>query len=632
MPTPKTHQAFQRYWRLYFQEETDRFLRHETSYLQNLLPAMAMNLTTYQVLDLYRKRLGNRFMEAIDPTNTVSSPLIQQKNSIWIKHTNMVGINVRTIGSFWNIMKYMLTVPAAQQSVHILPIWEPGVVASLYGMSSWNINPAFFSTSLALSIPHLDTVEKQLKVVMNLLHATGRIVGMDVIPHTDRYAEIVLAHPQYFEWLRRKDFTIVDHCANLHEAVQDLILEFVREEGAAVPQAFPWERVLFFSRDFPEPKRLEVLFGKKTDYQGRLTRRNQLISKLFYAGYEPVPATMAPPYRGLEVDLEPAAKTVDADGRVWRDYRITKPASMSRVFGPLTRYKLYDRQDDNQNWAIDFEQPRTAVWQYVCEQYQKVQATYNFDFMRGDMSHVQMRQTGVPKTVDNYYDIHRSIKHYIQAHTPYFAYFAETFMAPPNEMGYGNEVEHLLQSDADSTLGDLQSMVVGSERFLSELARYDETLRTTLLAPNFTILTADKDDPRFDQFYLKGNEIRLFCGLFLTDMPSYVGLGFEVRDPHPVPAPNEHYTKLYVFQMQEGSKATRHPYVWGKNGELFHRISRLRTFVEAILPTIYGKSVQWLIAPSEKQKWVAWQVENYLFLANFDCEQAAKLDGLAELE
>ena len=34
-------------------------------------------------------------------------------------------------------------------------------------------------------------------------------------------------------------------------------------------------------------------------------------------------------------------------------YRITEPEEMSRVFGPLTRYKLYGRKEDNANWEID---------------------------------------------------------------------------------------------------------------------------------------------------------------------------------------------------------------------------------------------------------------------------------------
>ncbi|MEL6721404.1 MAG: hypothetical protein AAFP82_22080, partial [Bacteroidota bacterium] len=369
---PKTYKEFQRHWRLYFQEETDRFLRQETSYLENLLPPMALTLTTHQVLEIYRDRLGGVFFDAIQAENTIPSPLVQKQDTSWIKTTNMVGINVRTIGSFWNIMKYMLTVPASQQSVHILPIWEPGVVASLYGMSSWNINPEFYSAELAASIPQLNTVEKQLKVVMNLLHATGRIVGMDVIPHTDRYSEIVLANPHYFEWLNRKDLEIIDHRSNLHEDVQSIILEFLKRYASARHQNYPDHIEIFFSKDFPEWMRLEVLFGAREDYKRRLERRNLLIQMLYEKGYEPVPATMAPPYRGLEVDPSPAAKTIDQDGRIWRDYRITKPENMSRVFGPLTRYKLYERLEDNRNWEIDFTQPRAEVWQYVNERYRDI--------------------------------------------------------------------------------------------------------------------------------------------------------------------------------------------------------------------------------------------------------------------
>lgn len=630
----QTYKDFQRHWRLNFQEETNRFLQHETSYLQNLLPPMAMTLTTYQVLELYRDRIGKSFFEAIRPENTIPSPLINKQDTNWIKTTNMVGINVRTIGSFWNIMKYMLTVPASQQSVHILPIWEPGVVASLYGMSSWNINPEFYSAELAASVPHLNTVEKQLKVVMNLLHATGRIVGMDVIPHTDRYSEIVLANPSYFEWLRRKDLGITDHRANLHEEAQAIILQFVKQYSSARHQSYPTHPEIFFSKDFPEWRRLEALFGAREDHQRRLERRNILIQMLYDEGYEPVPATMAPPYRGLEVDPSPDAKTIDQDGRIWRDYRITKPENMSRVFGPLTRYKLYERLDDNRNWEVDFNTPRKEVWQYVKEQYRNIQLNYNFDFMRGDMSHVQMRAAGVPEKADDYYDIHKSIKNHIEQFVPYFGYFAETFLAPPNEMGYGDEVDHLLLSDSDSTLGDLQSMVVGSERFMSEFARYNQILRRTSLAPNFTIMTADKDDPRFDEFYLKGNEIRLFCGLFLTDMPSYVGLGFELRDPHPTPAPNEHYTKLYVFQEKKGPKATRHAYVWGKNGALFSHLSRIRVISGQILPEIFGQPIQWLVPPdaSAKQKWVAWEVGKYVFLANFDLESKVEINDIEGFE
>ena len=310
---------------------------------------------------------------------------------------------------------------------------------------------------------------------------------------------------------------------------------------------------------------------------------------------------------------------------------------MSRVFGPLARVKLYDSKNNNLDWEIDFTKPRFEVWEYMAQKYQGFANQYNFDFMRGDMSHVQMNPAGTPSKPDIYYDIHKYIKVKINQEKPSFGYFAESFLAPPNTMAYGNEEDHLEGSDTDTTLGDLQSMVVGSERFISEFARYHHLLTTRKFAPNFTIMTADKDDPRFDEFYLKGNEIRMFIGLFLTDMPSYMALGFEQRDPHPIPAPNEHYTKLYVFQLSEGEKATNSNYHWGQNGSLFNGLSILKSISNKINKTIENQAVDWLIKPDSggKNKLIAWtqqETPHYIFVVNLDIENDIKTEELNNLE
>jgi hypothetical protein len=146
-------------------------------------------------------------------------------------------------------------------------------------------------------------------------------------------------------------------------------------------------------------------------------------------------------------------------------------------------------------------------------------------------------------------------------------------------------------------------------------------------------MTADKDDPRFDEFYLSGNEVRLFIALFLNTMPSYMALGFETRDVHHAPAPNEHYSKLYVFQMTTGPKATHGPYVWGKNGHLYAAVTRLRRYADAIWPTIVDHPVRWLLAPdaTTQNKVVAWTQADrpaFVFLANTDLERPAVRFGL----
>jgi hypothetical protein len=597
MKIPKDYPAWKTLWQEYGQQFTKSYTNHSSSFVPYLLPEEAIRLNGRTVLRWLIQRYGEQDVRnCMTPDFTYPSPVFHQQHPGWLRQTNMVGINVRTLRSFWNVVKYAFTLPAHQNAIHLLPIWEPGVVGSLYGMAGWNINTEFFSSEFFELFPELDTTSKQLKAVVNLLHLLGKTVGMDVIPHTDRYSEIVLANPSYFEWMRRQEDQIVDHRADLHEEVQEVIFDWLNTEGPAISSLeVPPEPDTFFTDQIPEKLRRLVLFGYHDQLHERNQRRGKLINHLLQYGFEPVPATMAPPYRGLEVD--PESKSVDAAGRSWYDYRIKEPQEMSRVFGPLTRYKLYDRLNDNQHWEIDFDRPRKKVWDYVCRKYGEMQQAFSFDFMRGDMSHVQMRPEGVPAYSMPFYDLHREVKEHIRKEAPYFGYFAETFLAPEGTMSYGNELDHLELSDADVTLGDLQSIVVGTHYFSQSFRWYLDLLQYRKTAPSFTLMTADKDDPRFDKFYLKGNEARLFIATFLTDMPSYMGLGFECRDPHPEPAPNEHYTKLYVFQIEDGPKATRTPYQFGKNVELFHRLQQIHTAAEQILPRIKQQPVQWILPP-----------------------------------
>lgn len=593
-----------------------------------MLPETAVNLPCTDVLMHLESRWGERLYQALDDQHVIDSPAAVHQHTNWLKTAKTVGINVRTLGSFWKIIPYALTLPQAQNAIHILPIWEPGVVASLYGPSSWNINPAFFDAALYQCIPPLDTVEKQLKVVVNLLHLMGKSVGMDVVPHTDRYSEQALANPALFEWLQRADTKIVRHDSGVFQTVGELIFEWVKYAGSAVPEHDAGHSASDFFEKIPESERLEILFGRVSDYGGRLARRKELIELLYREGFETVPATMGPPYRGIETDPDPAAAIMDDDGRLWRDYRITRPEKFSRVFGPLARYQFYYSKDDNRDWALDFFNPNRTAWQYVTDHYDAVQRTFNFDFMRGDMSHVQMRPEGVPLVRDAWYDPLGAVKQQVLRTKPWFGYFAESFLAPPGEMAYGDECDHLEASFADTTLGDLQSEPVDTDTFMRLFAQYRYWLETRRFAPNFTLMTADKDDPRFDRFYLTGNELRYFLGLFLTDMPAYMGLGFECRDPHPVAAPNEHYTKLYVFQEKSGPKSTKGPYQWGQNHALYAQINRQKAFADAIWPHIAGATVQWLLRPDPTghRKVIAWTQADrprYIFAAHFDTKKAS---------
>ncbi|MDX1690078.1 MAG: hypothetical protein R3290_03535 [Acidimicrobiia bacterium] len=626
-------------------EARDAFADGRASFVPGLKPDDAVALPVGDALDLLRARLGDRVVDlALSPETTdpavpagdlpaeLRGPRVGEPDGSWLRRSNMVGVNVRTIHSFFNVVKYALTLPASLDAIHLLPIWEPGVVMSLYGPASWRINDEFAGTELPTLAPHLDTPERQLRATVNLLHALGMSVGMDVIPHTDRFSEAVMAQPRHFEWLRREGSEIVDHREHLHEEVERSVLGWLAAEGdATADPGLARDPEGFFGPDVAEERRLGVLFGPPEDRRRRTDRRVDLVRHVRREGFEPVPATMGVPFRGLAVDPDPAAVVVDRHGLEWRDYVITRPEAMSRVFGPLARYKLYGRLDDNRDWAIDFDRPRPEVWDYVSGHYLDVQRSYGFDFMRGDMSHVQMRPDGVPDVVDRYYDVLGTVKEDIRsAGAPHFGYFAETFLPPRDVFGYGEELDHLEASRADATLGDLQSTVTGSRAFMERFRIYLDELAVRTCAPAFTVMTADKDDPRFDEFYVAGNEARAFTATFLTDMPSYVGLGFEVRDVHHEPVENERYTKLFVFhELGESnvypSKARTGEYVWGRNDRLFEAITDLRRYGDEVLEGIAALPVRWLIAPdpTADRPVVAWTHDppSLVFVVNFSASR-----------
>ncbi|MPR36880.1 hypothetical protein [Salmonirosea aquatica] len=599
--------------------------RGKRSFIVGLDPGSAQLLTAYQVVEILSRRLGaDTVQKALQAESTLESSCCGEVNGNWLKSSRMVGINVRTVGSFFNVVKYALTLPAFHDSIHLLPIWEPGVVGSLYGMVSWEINPEFFSAELHAMMPGLNTPDAQLKATINLLHAMGFAVGMDVIPHTDRFSEMVLANPRFFEWVRQREGYLLDHKEELWREVEQLVYAFLQEFGTADGSELPDFPAFFLTdeSDITQESRLRMLFGHPANYGDRQRRRVALMRYVIAEGYETLPMTMAPPYRVLH--LNPNHYTVDEAGCRWYQYEFDEPQQMSRVFGPLTRYRLFNSKDSNLYWELDFERPIIEVWEYVARNYADCRQKYNFDFMRGDMTHVQMRQEGVPSQLPSYYDLLAYVKrHIVSEGCGYFAFFAESFLGAPDYMSYGDEIAHLEMIGAEVTLGDLQSTVVGSALFTTRFRQYLDIAYTRTFKPSFTVITADKDDPRFDSFYQTGNLVRYFVALFMPELPSYVGAGFELRGMHKQRAPNEAYSKLFVFQISdpsESDKVTTGPYQWGQNRQHFYCITRLREWAEVLVPHFSGRPVEWLAYPDPTLScfYIAWCIGDYLFLCNLN--------------
>lgn len=605
-------------------------------------PAEVVALPAPLVLDRLRDRVGDLLDLAIataasgapdaDVPASLHSPIAGEPGGRWLRRANIVGVNVRTVGDLLGVLAYAMTLPRIQNSVHLLPIWEPGVVGSLYAPVSWNIDPELRSEAWAAACPGLDTVEKQLGAVVHILHAMGKTVGIDVVPHVDRYSEIALAGPDLFEWLRRRGTRIVEHGPRLVGAVEGAIVSWLGTEGSATGGRLPGDPGALF-RGLDESSRLELLFGWPGDAEGRRHRRISLVRALHDHGLETVPATMGPPYRGIEPDPRPEAVAVDGLGLEWREYRMLEPGPTSRVFGPLTRYALWEARGDG--WALDFDRPRAHVWDYVADHVAAFRRDIPFDFMRGDMAHVQMRESGVPDPIPARYDLFGYVKRRVREATsaPSFGSFAESFLAPRDTFSYGVEIEHLEAAESDAALGDLQSVPTDDPEFRRRLRQYIDLGAIRSCAPSLTVMTADKDDPRFDAAYRAGSAVRLFVSLLVPDLPSYMALGFESRDVHDRPAANEFYSKLYVFRQSAGPNVTVGPYRWGHNDALLAAVTRIRAFADEISADLASGSVRWLLPPdpTDSDAVIAWLIEGrtrWLCVANLDGRQASGQVGI----
>ena len=594
------------------------FATGRCAYVARALPQDVLRLPTRMVFDALHGRLGGALAQALDPAQLVPSPRRRHADGAWLGSSHVVGVNLRCTRDLLGAVKYVLTLPPHVDAVHLLPVFEPGVVGSLYGMASWRVSDEYFSAEWAGFTPAQRHVNDQLRAFVNVCHALGKAVGVDVVPHVDRFSEVALANPWLFEWVRREGDRLVDHRAGLHAEVQELIVgwRFGRSNGGFTER--------FFAQ--PEAAIAYELFGAG-DAAARNARRDDLIQFLYAFGYETLPATMAPPYRGLEPDPRPGAVTVDHRGRRWREYHFTDPGPMSRVFGPLTRYRLWEARDDNRDWVLDHDRPRMPVWDYVAGHYRDFVAQYGFDFMRGDMSHVQTRPGGVPAEPEPPYDLLPYVRDACATVAPHFGYFAESFLTADDYMTYGSEADHLEASGADVALGNLQEYAPADPTFHRLLAEYVGLAGARGFRPAFTLFSADKDDPRFDDHFLAGSLARYFFAAFCPALPAYSSLGFRTRLPHPTPAPNEHYSKFYVFRFEHGPRATHGPYVFGDNRGLYEACARVDGFRQNMPDGFSSTEVTFVLGPDPTgaRRYLVWRAGGYLFAVNFG-------DGDVDLE
>ena len=80
------------------------------------------------------------------------------------------------------------------------------------------------------------------------------------------------------------------------------------------------------------------------------------------------------------------------------------------------------------------------------------------------------------------------------------------------------------------------------------------------------------------------------------------------------------YSKLFVFKEIKGLNAVKGPYEWGKNGQLFSSITKIKIWAEKILKELTSNKSAIAVLPGifSEKKILAWYYKNskYLFIAN----------------
>lgn len=543
--------------------------------------------TAYKALE---NLIGKRQTQEIFNGKQIASPHSKELNSEWLKQSKIIGINPRAIGTYFDIVKYAMTFP--EDSIHLLPLFESGCLNSLYAPLNFKLSKEFMDDDL--SKIGFNTPEKQLKLVINILHALNKSVGMDFLQHTDRFSQEVFINPNNFIWTKidlekgeEQEYPDVEP-DRIGEDVKDKVIEFLRNNGNAKGEKIP-EATLQKLYSLKEDKIRELLFGNSsTEEQER--RRVELMNYIRSFGFETKPISIDDPQRKI------VFKNINIDKyTTWAGFTDNLD---NRIFGSLTGYKLYHLDE---NGYVDTSRPNYSAWEFICRKNLEFQSEYNFDFLRADMGYLHYSN-------DKKNDIHSCVKHYIQQHgAPYFASLGESFS------GYSDiKNEALRRKSYDAILGNLHYEEVYNPNYNFIVKRYN-------FAPDYKIcvtsLTADADQAKYNNYFDDfQNKIRVFYGLFLNQ-PSYMGMGLETRDANPTESAK--LTKDFINNW--GNKF----YEWGQNDHFFNIISGMRYAFAKISDKLKSQLHFWLNTGDKKvASWLYYDkkssIPSFIFVANAD--------------
>lgn len=559
------------------------FIDNKVSIVPNLLLDDTFKFLIGDITDILKKKLGDTFytatnIESVNVNNfdlpkAIQSPQRLRQNGEWLKGVNIVSINVAKVGSFWDVLKYTLTLPKTHQAIHLNSIFEVFSKNNSFGYTeSWRIDTKFYSMELNRLIPHLDTVEKQLKAVVNLLHALGKTVGIDMTTYVNVHSEMVLSNPHLFEWVQRGNK--ISKGKDLQERVKDSIIQFLKQYCPAYPLAtFPEDKEVFFSDIYGEQRRNEILFGKPNQVKIRHRRIMDLSNFLLKQGYELLEIS--------KIDaVEPLKKSVS-----------------------LSQYKLY--QGNTEQRGLSSYHLKKETCDYITKHYQQIQQNYAFDFMKVSISHTTSTLKTDRNQIRLFNDFAKVVKKDIQsAGNQHFAVFTDNYYTdnPPN---YLNETVY------DVIINETK-IVVSKADNSQKNKKSDEVIKKQNSVNSLKISVSNiRRKPNTESA-----ELRLFKGIFITDVPSYTyydeqssriaANSFQQGFGNFMSKTNEYFINQYI-------KTTK------KSPE--DNALDIQRYANKIWETIEGKAVQWLIPPTSKtgNGIIAWTQKDrptHIFIAN----------------
>ena len=500
----------------------------------NITPQESLELDFEQSFKLLESLIGkDKLNQALK--FEIESPAT---NKGWHKTAKIVGINPRITKTFWGIVKYAMTFP--ENAIHLMPLFETGD-GSLYVQNSWKINSEFLDKDLAAM--GFETPEKQLKLIINILHAMGKIVGFDCLPHVDNFSEITILNPSCFEWIK----------LNEAKTAQDFSIEPEETEKNI-------EKILIKELNLPknifslnEKERESIIFPCNID---RFERRMQIRQIIRNNGYEPIPVVEHSPMRPLEFE-----KLEQNKNENWAVFKVKDKAQHAKIIGSNTPYKFYKIKE---RFPLKNQFDEKVVNYFISHVY-NFQKEYGFDFLRADMAHNQTAHSHNEDKDMVCPEIWAMLKEKIQKNKPYFATFAESFWGNY----YISGIQDMLNKKFDIVLGKLNFSYL-DKSYTEKINQYLSEYRTKYpFYPCVTVFTNDGDLPCHDSLYTsqEANDCRFFISLFLN-LPSYTGMGFETRDL--TPNCEQKYSNPYV-------KKQPWEFQFGTNEFQFKNISDMRS-------------------------------------------------------